>query len=344
MRRCWGAFAVSVLLHGAIGGLVLLGADDEAAREERVAPAGSWMASTVEVGMADVLGAATDAGSGRSESRAPGDGASAGLDEDQAASPEVVEGVPAMAAGEGPETPGEDPGAPTKADRTAETRRAPGENRQKAEAGDGSRAARETEASSRSGAAGEATPSRAGERADPGSSGAAAGDPERPGTAEGQGSPGGENAGFGGVEAGRRVGQLPAALTRALPAAARGDASWGELSSGRAGRWKVRAELADDGALRLLQAEEGAPTYVKRLMEVSALLLRGGQFALPAGGLGQHAFELEVWVDRVAAEGGGEPHLVRQLSSQYPTGTEPGEAMVTFNSGVRVKLRVFVER
>src|SRR5690606_17736517 len=162
VRRCWGAFAVSVLLHGAIGGLVLLGADDEAAREERVAPAGSWMASTVEVGMADVLGAATEAGSGRSGSRAPGDGASAGLDEDQAASPEVVEGVPAMAAGEGPETPGEDPGAPTKADRTAETRRAPGENRQKAEAGDGSRAARETEASSRSGAAGEATPSRAG--------------------------------------------------------------------------------------------------------------------------------------------------------------------------------------
>ena len=169
------------------------------------------------------------------------------------------------------------------------------------------------------------------------------GDPVQ-GRAEGQDGRSGETAGFGGVEAGRRVGQLPAALTRALPAAARGDAGWSQLSAGRAGRWKVRAELVEDGALRLLEAEEGSPAYVKRLMQVSAVLLRGGQFALPAGGSGGHALELEIWVERVAAEGGGEPHLVRQLSSQYPTETQPGEAVVTFNSGVRVRIRLFVER
>lgn len=155
---------------------------------------------------------------------------------------------------------------------------------------------------------------------------------------------GGETVGLGGERAAARLGQLPAAWTRALPAAARGDATWHELEPGLVGRWVVLAKLDERGALTSLQVESGSRPFVERLLRVSQALLRAGRFALPPGSSGEHRLGLEVRIDRGGeASRDGAPHLVRQLASRYPTTEEPGEALVVFNSGRRVQLRVYLE-
>lgn len=155
---------------------------------------------------------------------------------------------------------------------------------------------------------------------------------------------GGEAVGLGGDRATARLGQLPAAWTRALPAAARGDATWHELEPGLVGRWLVLAKLDEQGALTSLRVESGSRPFVERLLRVSQALLRAGRFALPAGSSGEHRLGLEVWIDRGGeASPEGAPQLVRQLASRYPTTEEPGEALVVFNSGRRVQLRVYLE-
>lgn len=155
---------------------------------------------------------------------------------------------------------------------------------------------------------------------------------------------GGEALGLGGEQAVARLGQLPAAWTRALPAAARGDATWHELEPGLVGRWLVLAKLDEQGVLTSLEVESGSRPFIDRLLRVSQAFLRAGRFALPAGSSGEHRLGLEVSIDQVGeASPDGAPHLVRQLASRYPTAEEPGEAIVVFNSGRRVLLRVFLD-
>lgn len=117
------------------------------------------------------------------------------------------------------------------------------------------------------------------------------------------------------------------------------------MSSGLVGRWLVRAELDEGGALRDLRVTGGTEAWLERLLRSTRVLLQGGTFVLPAGaaGGGTHRLGLEVWVEELGEATDGPPRLVRELASRYPEGKEPGEASVTYNSGRRVRLRVHVD-
>ncbi len=112
------------------------------------------------------------------------------------------------------------------------------------------------------------------------------------------------------------------------------------------GRFEIIARLDGEGQVTAIETSGNVPKPVARLFRVARLLLRAGRFALPAGDAsGEHHLRVEVVIQSGPGSDAdyAEPHHVWRIDSSLPEGDEPGVASVTYNSGRKVSMQVYVD-
>ena len=133
--------------------------------------------------------------------------------------------------------------------------------------------------------------------------------------------------------------ELPKAFTRAIPAASTRDVAWNRLPLGRVGKAKVRLAIDERGKLVEADVEPRAPAHLERLVERTALALRGGSFVLRAEQRGEQVLLLSGRISR--REVGRAP---LELGYEAPTASKPGRAYFQLPSGRFVEIFVALQR
>jgi hypothetical protein len=199
-------------------------------------------------------------------------------------------------------------------------------------------------------AASEPDPSQKSAAAEPSSAAepparSARGESQKPRTDDGDagGAPAESAAAYGAAGQAAMERSLAKAFTRAIPAAVSKDPIWSELELGPAGSSRIEITIDEEGKIASAEPESPPPRQLKRLLDRTLILLRGGRFALSRGeGAGAETLELEATIsvrpDKIDET--ANPRDPVQLGFEPPSSEKAGRAFFILASGRQVEIRV----